>query len=228
MYVIGLLPYLYALKKDQVSIVMPLYQLIPVFSYLLALIFLNEQLNGLEIMASLLIISGAIFISIDLDNKIKRFKLKVFWLMALSSFLVALNGLVFKYFAIKTTFWTTSFWEYIGLAAFAFILLIFVKSYRRQFFNILKQNRTAVLTLNGINEVINIIAKIVMNFATILTPLALAWVINGFQPFFVLVFGILLAIFFPKITDETLIKKHLIQKIISISIMFIGVYLLSI
>lgn len=196
LYVVGLLPYFYAMEKDEASIVVPLFQLIPLFSYILALFALDEKLTFIQIIASLLIVLGAILISMKLDNGKNKFKTKVFWLMVLSSFLVALNGLVFKIFAIKESYWTSGFWEYVGFSIFAIVLLLFVKSYRKQFLFVFKNNKVAVLSINGANEILNIIAKLAMNFATILAPLALAWVVNGFQPFFVLFFGIMLAMFF--------------------------------
>jgi len=227
-YVLSLLPYLYALAEDEASIVVPLFQTIPVFSYVLAFFVLGERLTGIQIIASLLIILGAMVLSLDLNQKKIKFKKKVFWLMFLASFSVALNGLIFKYVAIQEDFWTTSFWEYIGFAILSIILLVFIKSYRDQFLLVIRNNRRVVLGWNTINEVLNIIAKIAMNFATLLAPLALVWVVNGFQPFFVLIFGIIITLFFPYFGKEILVKKYLIQKVIAIAIMFVGVYMLNI
>lgn len=147
--------------------------------------------------------------------------------MFLSSFLVAVNGLIFKFFAINSDFWTTSFWEYIGFSVTAAGMIIFVKSYRKQFQSVIKQNKFPVIGLNVSNEMINIVAKLCMNFATLLAPLALVWVVNGFQPFFVFLYGVILTIFFPKLGSENLAKKHFAHKIFAIAIMFVGVYLLQ-
>ena len=225
LFVIGLIPYMHALDEDETSIVTPLYQTIPIFGYVLAFFFLGETLTTIQIVASLLIISGAILLSLDLDKKFKL-KKKVFWLMMLSAFLIALNSFFFKFIAIKESFLLTSFWEYIGFPILSIILLVFVKNYRAQFFNVLKVNTTGVLTINIFNEIINIVAKIIINFTTLLAPLALVWVVNGIQPLFVLVMGIIITLFFPRLGKESLHKKHLIQKIISILIMIIGISLL--
>jgi len=222
-----MLPYLYALEKDEASIVVPLFQTVPVFSYILALIVLNEVLTVYQIIASILVIIGAIGLSLDLDNRY-RLKKKVFSLMLFSSFLVALNGLIFKFVAIREDFWTTSFWEYIGFSILAFMLLVFIKSYRKQFLAVIKVNRVPVISLNALNEVLNIIGKIVMNFATLLAPLALVWVVNGFQPFFVLLIGIFITLFFSRLGKESLKRQHIVQKIVAIAVMFAGVYLLNI
>ena len=46
LYVIGLLPYFYALQHDEASIVVPLFQTTAVFSYLLGFVVLGEELTG--------------------------------------------------------------------------------------------------------------------------------------------------------------------------------------
>lgn len=229
LYILAVLPYFYALQKDEASIAVPLFQLIPVFSYVLAYFVLGETLTNNQLMGGLLIVLGAIGMTLDLnDGKRIKFKKEVFWLMMLSSLIFALNFLFFKFFAIQSSFWFTSFWEYVGFAVFAFLLMVFVKPYRKEFVSVMSKNRVAVLSLNGVNEIINIIAKVSFNFASLLTPITLTWIVNGFQPLFVFGYGVILTLFFPKISKESLLKKHLAQKIISIAIMFAGTYLLNI
>jgi len=174
------------------------------------------------------VIVGAIGISLHLtDDKKIQFRKGAFWLMMLSSLLFALNFILFKYFAVQSSFWLTSFWEYVGFAIFAFLLMIFVKSYREQFISVMKTNKVFVLGLNGANEVVNIIAKISFNFASLLTPITVTLIVNGFQPFFVFAYGIILTLFFPNVVQEDIRKKVLIQKILSIVVMFVGTYFLN-
>jgi len=228
LYILAVLPYFYALGKDEASIAVPLFQLIPVFSYVLAYFVLGETLQNNQLIGGTLIVLGAIGISLELnDGKKIKLKTDVFWLMMLSSVLFALNFLFFKYFALQETFWTTSFWEYVGFAVFAVILMVFVKPYRKEFISVMKQNSLPVLGLNGFNEVVNIIAKASFNFASLLAPITTIWIVNGFQPFFVLGYGVLLTIFFPHISKENISRKHLTQKLIAILIMLVGTYFLN-
>lgn len=228
LYILAVLPYFYALQKDEASVAVPLFQMVPVVSYFLAWIVLRESLSANQLLGGVLILFGAIGISLELmeGNKV-RFKKDVFLLMTLSSLLFSLNFVFFKFFALEATFWTTSFYEYIGFVVFAFLLLIFVKPYREEFVSVMKKNRVAVLSLNGINEVVNIIAKLSFNFASLLAPVTLIWIVNGFQPFFVFVYGVILTVFFPHISQEKIGGKHLIQKLAAIIIMFVGSYLLN-
>jgi len=221
--VASFIPYLYALEKEEASIVSTLFQMIPVFGYFLALIFLKEVLSAKQIISSLFIIAGAIIISLDLSVKI-NFKLKILALMILSSFMIAINGLIFKVIALKENFWGTAFWEYIGGALFGLGLFCFVRLYRRQFLATIAKSRFIVLGLNSISELLNIVAKLLANFASLLAPLALVWVVNGFQPLIVFIYGIIITIFLPQLGKEALTKKIVFQKLIAIGIIFIGVY----
>ncbi len=224
--IIALIPYYYALSKDETSIVTPLYQTIPIFSYLLGFFILGERISPIQIFAGFLIIIGALIISLNLDSSKIKIKKDVFFLMMLSSFLVALYFLIFKFVAIHENFWGTTFWEYIGVVFIGIFLFIFIGNYRRQFLKILKENSISIISINGLNEVITIGSKLLVNYASILAPLALVTVANGFQPFFVFLYGILLTLFFPSFAKEKINKKYILQKSFAIIIMFIGMYLL--
>jgi len=228
MYLLATLPYLYALKKDEASIAVPMFQMIPVFTFFLAWLVLGETLNVSQILGGILVIVGAIIISLEL-SEIKKISIKkeVLFLMTLSSFFYALNFLFFKYFAISAEFWTTSFWEYTFFSIFAFLLFVFIKKYRDEFISVLRVNKATVLNLNGVNEAINIIAKLSFNFASLLAPITLIWIVNGFQPFFVFFYGVILTLFFPHISQENITKKHLAHKLLAISIMFIGTFFIN-
>lgn len=228
-YVSWLLPYFYALQKDEASVVAPLFQLAPIFSILLGYFLLGEAITIVQLFASFMIFFGSITLTLKFfpDQKVSLNK-DVYLLMTLSSTLVALNGVLFKYFAIRQTFWVTSFWEYVGFFVAAILFFVFVQPYRLQFIKVIKLNKISVLSINFINEILAMLTKISLNLASLLTAVALVFfVAEGFQPFFVLTFGVLLTLFFPKIVQEKLEKKYLVRKILSIIIMFLGVYLLQ-
>lgn len=228
LYLLAILPYFYALQRDETSIAVPIFQLIPVFSYVLAYFVLGETLTGIQILGGLLVVAGAIWISLELSEEKKiRFKKEVFFLMLLSSLLFALNFLFFKYFSIRSDFWFTSFWEYVGFSTFSFLLWVFIKPYRLQFMKVMKENKLSALGLNGINEVVNLVAKVSFNVASLLTPLTLVWIVNGLQPFFVFIYGLILTFLFPHVIQEQIHKRALFQKITAIIIMFVGTYLIN-
>ncbi len=227
-YIGFVLPYLYALEIEEASIVVPLFQLSGVFTIILGYIFLSEALTPLQLIGSGLIIIGAIGLTSDLTVIHKpKVKTKVLVLMTIASFLVALNALIFKYIAIEESFLVTSFWEYIGFFVAALLLLL-VGSYRKGFLQVIKTDTKSVLLLNSLNESINIVGKLSFNFASLLAPVALVSVITGgFQPVFVLIIGILISVFLPKISEESLKKEDLAKKVIFIAIIFFGTLLIN-
>ena len=223
--VASFIPYLYALEIEEASYVTSLFQLIPVFTYILALIFLHEYLSLGQVFASGLIVIGAIIISLDFSHKI-QLKARPFWLMMLSAFMLAVNALIFKVIALDGNFWGTAFWEYIGGGVFGVLLLVFNGLYREQFFATIRKSRFMVLSLNTGSELLNIAAKLLANFASLLAPLALVWVVNGFQPLIVFVYGVILTLFIPKWGREDLGRKAVIQKLSAILVIFVGIALL--
>ncbi len=225
LYIVGLMPYVYALKKGDASVIIPLFQLIPVFSFILAWIVLGETLSVFQLIGGIIIVLGSIALSFEI-NEVKKlsFNKAAFWLMVLASFLTALSFLFFKFFALETSLLTTAFWEYVGFFLTAIALFVFIPVYRRQFLKVLKDNCASVLSLNGINETLNIFGKFAFNSASLLVPITLIWFVVGFQPLFVFVYGVILTLFFPHISKEKLTRGHLAHRLITIGVMLVGMY----
>lgn len=225
--VVCLILYLNALRDDEVSMVAPFYQTIPVFGYILGYFVLGEVLSGQELFAGLLILIGTTIISLDFsDGKIK-IKKRVAALMITSSLLFAIIGVVFKMIAVDEGFWISVFWSLSGNVAIGLALFLFIKTYRKQFLTVFKANSKAVLAASSLNEIIFISADAVTAYATLLAPIALVMVVNGFQPIFVFIIGIILTLFFPKLGKESLSKNDLAQKILAIGIIACGAVLLN-
>jgi len=100
--------------------------------------------------------------------------------------------------------------------------LLCVKSFRTSFIKMLKVNGKKFISLNITNEVINLVANLMVNFANLTIPLALANTLNGFQGAFVFIIGIIGVLILPKIISEDLSKKVVSQKIVCIILGIIG------
>ena len=220
--VFSILCYLYALELDEATFVVPFYQTIPIFGFILAYFILGEILTKIQILASLSILFGALILSFDIQNKKIRFKKKVVLLMIMASFFYAISDVLFKFIAIERGFWISTFWTLIGKIFIGIIFLIFVSSYRHQFIILFKKVKSKILTLNSINETATIIADSTLQYAILLAPVALVLMVNSFQPLFVFVIGIVLTLFFPHINKENTSKNILIQKFLGISIIILG------
>lgn len=226
-YIFAIIPYMYALQRDEASKVVPLFQLTPIFIYILALIFLGEVLNLKQVTASLLIILGSFALSSELTGKSFKIKKEALGLMALACLMFAINTVVFKKFINSdVSFWTNIFWTYVGVALSGLILFAVIRPYRESIIVLLKNRAYSALLLVGFSELISLIARLFFYFATTLAAVALVQTVGGFQPLFVFVYGILITLFIPRLQPESLLRKHLTQKAVSIILILLGTYLL--
>ena len=221
--VIAVLLYFYALSLDEVSVVVPFYQTIPIFGFILSYFILGETITLIQTCASIIVILGALALSFDLRRKKIRFKTSVVALMLTASLLYAVNSVIFKFIALQDGFWPSTFWGFVGKGVLGLLFLLYVP-YRKQFLKLIKTNRLTIMGLTSMSEGVFIIAESVMQYATLLAPVTLVLLVNAFQPVFVLLIGVILTIIFPKIERESLREKQLLQKIIGIGLIVIGSY----
>jgi drug/metabolite transporter (DMT)-like permease len=226
--VFSILCYLYALKFDEATFVIPFYQTIPIFGFILAYFILRETLSKIQMSAALIILLGTLILSFDVQNKKIHFKKKVVFFMVTASFFYAVSDVLFKFVALERGFWVSTFWTLVGKVLIGIIFLIFISSYRKQFFTLLKEAKGKILALNSMNEMATILANMISQYAVLLAPVALILMVNSFQPLFVFLIGLCLTLFFPKISTEKIQGKYLAQKIIAIFIILIGSYFLQI
>ncbi len=219
---LGLLLYLYALDKDDVSHVVPFWFLIPIFSYGLGLFFLDENLETGKMIGAMITLVGSLILSLEFDQGFSIKKITPI-LMIGSSLCLSLNNVLFKDVAVS--FWQSIFWNQVGMLIFAILMLVFVKKYRADFVSVFKINNTQLNILNLAGEILQIVATFVSYYSILIAPVALVLLVSyTFQPLFVFLEGILLTMMFPHIVKEKINRKHLIQKTLAIGIMVLGVY----
>ncbi|HCC08163.1 MAG TPA: hypothetical protein DEP72_08430 [Clostridiales bacterium] len=224
---LALYMYLKALEKDDASTVIAVFQTIPVFSYFLGLIFLNEVLTAKQIVACLVIMVAAVLITIDFSEKDKhKDKIKALIFMLISSFGYAMSFFLFKFVASNMSFYVTAFWEQIAFFVNGILMLVLIKKYRKEFIAVVRSNGKAILSLNMLNELLNSIAKVMYNYASMSIPLAILWALNGLQPFFVFLIGLVLTIILPNIVCEDINKMVIVKKVSCIVLSIIGLLLL--
>jgi hypothetical protein len=163
-----------------------------------------------------------------LERKKIKFKKEVVLLMLTASIFYAINGVIFKLIAINEGFWPSIFWGLAGHLVIGIWFLTFIPKYRRQFFEMLRENKAAVISLNSFSEMLFIVSEALTAYATLLAPVALVLLVNAFQPVFVFIIGIILAIFLPHISQESIERRVLIQKIAGICLVLIGSYFIGV
>jgi uncharacterized membrane protein len=226
LYMTGMLFYLRALQNEEASVVAPFFQTGPLFGYVLAYLVLGETLTPRQLLGGVLIIAGALFVSIRVGQSMKMFKTRLAALMVACGFIMALASLIFKVFAIKVEFWTTTFWMFVGEGIFGAALLM-IPSYRRQFIALVRTNTAALLSINASNELINLGGGLGSRYALLFAPLSIVQAIGSTTTLFVFAFGIVLSVFFPGFGRENLSGSELAQKGMAAIIVAIGVALVT-
>ena len=79
-----------------------------------------------------------------------------------------------------------------------------------------------IYSLNMTNEGINLTANLLINFANLTIPIALANVLSGFQGAFVFILGVIGVRLLPKYFKEDLTKNIVLQKVSCIVLSVVG------
>jgi drug/metabolite transporter (DMT)-like permease len=224
-YFLAVVPYVKAISIEEASRVIPIFQIQPVLAYTFGVVRFHETLSLQQILAGIIIVSGAVLINLDLDNR-RKFKGVVFGLVALSCLFFMLESITFKFVGGNFGFWDASFYQYFGTAVAGLFMVIVSRQYRRGFKKVNKDGGAKIFFGAITNEMINMGGRLAFNYSLLLAPLALVQLVQGSQSIFVLVIGTLLALFIPKYGKENLSRKHMVQKIVSILIVIVGTCLL--
>jgi len=230
LFTFSTIPSSIALSQMSPTYIAALFRTGPIFSYVLALIFLSETLTIGQIAGGLFVIVGAITLSIEMngkDNQKKKLKLVPLLLMLLSSFMMAGNALIFKAVSRnELPFWQNIFWQHIGLFVGGVILFSFIKKYRNDFIDCIRSSGARVLVWSSASGIVGLGGRISFYYATLFAPLAIVTTLTSFQPAFSLLFGLILARFIKSYKDKKPTRQQLTQEVVSIGIILIGTVVL--
>lgn len=226
--VVATILYMYAMEKDEASIVAPLFQMIPVFGLVLEYLILGIIPSAIHIVGSFIIVIAGIVLATEYEGlNVKRIKNSIIFLMLGSSFFFSIISILFKYVTKSAeNFWVSSFWEYSSWAIIGLFLFVFIKKYRVDFLKSLKHDGKLLFGINISGEAVNTIGNSLSNFGALLAPIVLVYSVEALQPVFIFIFGIAITVFFPKLSQEDISKKALLKKGIPILFMILGTFLI--
>ena len=221
---LSLLFYFYALEEEETSLIAPMFQLTPIFGYILGILVFNEMLNPSKILGAIVVILGATILSFEFEEEGGlRFKIKPTLLMLAASLLLALNDSMFKKVAMQDGSYATSmFWVLVGSVAFGLALFCFAKNYRKSFLATIEVHGKKIIGVNLFNELLQTLATFAFNYALLLAPLALVLLVDAYQPLFVFIIGIILTKYFPHIATEKISLRHILHKVLAVTLLVIG------
>lgn len=220
--IVWIVLYLYALEMEEVSSVAPWFLTVPIFGYFFGNVFLGETLTRNQIIGSVIILVGVIVLSLNFTEEKRKFKHKPILYMLLACMLVAISGVIFKFVTVENNFWISSFWEYAGLGLSGLLIYIFIPKYRREFMHMNKHGGRKIFIVNTLSELATIAGNLMTNFALLLAPVTMVYLVGSFQPAIVLCLTLFSTKFLPHIVTENMKRDILEPKIIAIAIMIIG------
>ena len=225
LYLASLVLYYKALNREDTTIVIIMFQLIPVFMLFISPLFLKDQTIGpLQLVGGLITTLAAIFVTYEPEKKkFDKGRLITFAMMAVVSLIYSVWYILIRYVNQDHDFNQTTFWSSVTLFTVGVLIFIFSKTFRRSFTKMLKSNGKKVISLNLLNEVLNTAGGVVSTFAGTMASVALvSFVSQGVQPFAVMIIGIIITKLSPKIEKEKITKKETIKRIITLIFCIIG------
>ncbi|HNY35996.1 MAG TPA: EamA family transporter [Candidatus Pacearchaeota archaeon] len=226
-YVAGLYAMFYALENFDVSKVMPTIGATqPVIIAILSVFFWGYQkLEGNEILAFIILLTGSVLISIDKNPKITKKSLEI---SLIASFLFSLDFIYSKFVFTEMSFWQGFIW--MRIFSFIFVLIfLFDKGFRKE----MEEENSGFNKKTGIvfivAQIFGGLANILQSWAIFLVPVSYLAIMNsmkGIQYVFLFVLVVLISSFLPKVLKEEINNKIIIQKIVSILLIGLGLAIL--
>ncbi len=225
LYTIANIFWFKALDRDDTTIIVIMFQLIPVFMLLLSPLILSDQhISPLQLMGGLLITLAAVFLTYEpTHKKFDKQKLITLAIMSFVSLAYAIWFIIERYINQEHVFNQTVLWSNITLFFVGVLIFALIKSFRKSFTKLLKTNGPKVIGLNLVNEMLNSFGGVFSTFAGTMTSVALiSFVTQGVQPFAVMLIGLLITKLFPKIEKEKITKSDIIKRTATIIVCIIG------
>ncbi len=224
---LALLPYVKAILIDDVSQVTPAFQIIPVMVYAMSYVFLGERLSANELAGAALVLLGAYLVSVGRKGAYLFHLRKSSGWVLLASVMWATPSVILRYISGQYSYSTAVAYEYVGVALGAFALF-FVPAFRRGFVLDIPAIKPSAWGIIIANEVLYLGAALVGYYAIAIAPaLALASSLISTMPFFALVIGLVLSVWFPHIVKENIEKGTVFIKVVSIVFILAGVWFMN-
>jgi uncharacterized membrane protein len=220
--------YLKALSEEDTSVVMTLLVLAPVFGLLFGHIFLDEVITINQLLASSLIISGALIISYKKSDAsipfIKRYNV-IFYALAASS-IIGLMLTLFKGGTYESDVWYSIFWRSTGMVTTGLLLCFFIPKIQDRFLDLISGYSKSTLGLNTLNESFTLIGDVLFGFAILFAPIMIIQTTESYQPFFIIIITFILGQIGISSVQEKYDSKTLFLRLSSIALVCIGSILL--
>lgn len=223
---LGIMIYYKAVEYEEISRIIMLNQLTPIFALGMSFLFLGEVLTKNHLMGFMLWILAGIIVSYKRTGKAFRLS-KAVYFMAASTFLIAVALVASKHIFSVTSFWSGFLW--LRLTSFSALLVLLFPSVRKDFADAFRTNGNKAKGLLLFKMAIDFSAFILLGYAVTQGPISLiAALSNAVWPVFVFILALIISIFWPSVIKEDMDKKAVLAKLAAIVLILMGIYFLNV
>jgi len=218
---VAITPMLYIMKSEEVSRVAPVVYTYPVFVAIMAAPLLGETLYYLEWLAIIIVVAGAVMLSIRQGTTGSTTWLgKPLLILFSSSLLMAMADIASKYALVYISFWNM-FWLSAFCMSGIFLLVSIHPHTLKQLIN-MKQRKSAFALL-AVNETLAPTAIALQFWALERGPVSLVSTIASSRPVFVVMFALILSRISPKFLQWQLGRGALALRLVATAMIVGGI-----
>lgn len=217
----GVLIMLYTLKREEVSRVIPVVYTYPIFVAIMAVPLLEETLYYLQWLAIIIVVAGAVMISVRRSRSAGTIWLgKPFLLLFVASLFFAVADIGTKYVLAYISFWNV--FPLIAFCMSGIFLLVSLRPHILRQLCDMKQ-RNVALALLAFNETLAPIGMVLSFWAMERGPVSLVSTIIGGRPIFVVIFALILSRFLPAFLEWQHGKEMLALRLVATAMIVGGI-----
>lgn len=226
LFYLGVIPYILAIQKEEASNALPLFQTVPFFTLVFGWILFRETMETSHIIAGIIIITGGMGMLWNFREK--SFSVFVLGLMMASSAMIALHMVLLRHISADNLHWLTiTFWVMTGQMLCGLTYAAFSSKARSIIKDALIHSKFRALGWDLLQHLCSFAAKAFLILAFAAAPNSTyVLLVNGIQPFLLIVFGVILGILAPSDFNRHIFDRFLGLKIIFIAMVFCGLILL--
>lgn len=214
-----------ALKAHEASrVIITVGALVPIFTLLFSIIFLNERLKIIQLLAFALLVFGGVLVSYQ-ENIKKSYTFELFHHAARAAILFAASFTLLRFVFLFEPFLNGLFWTRMGGVLGALTIIAIPENFRRIYWATKKAPKKAPIPFLA-NQAMGGGGAILQNYAISLGSAAIVGALQGVQYAFILILIVLLSRRFPQLKEE-FSRRVLAQKALAIILIATGLVILA-
>ncbi len=224
-YTLGIIAYFKALEIEEVSRINVWWNLIPVFTLVLAWLTIGETLTSSQLFAMMMLLGGAVLASLHFGQK-RIIQAKALGYIAFACSASAIYAVIIR--NISDIVSLPVLFILISVIKFIISLVFFLsRSFCRDFRIALQDMKLPLYSVVIVATVIDYLGIWFNQWALSRGPAALVFSLEGFQALFVFFVSLILTKFWPNLLQEKIDVKNLTIKCAAVICMIFGILLLA-